>query len=84
MNEILRYMKMHGERLDKEISVATGISLASVRLQLAELTARHEVVVCQSISFSKGKKVEETIYRIAGYSPPASPGRKPKAKSNLS
>ncbi len=61
MNEILRYMKMHGERLDKEIAVATGISLASVRLQLAELTAKHEVVLCHSIRFNKGKKVEETI-----------------------
>ncbi len=75
---------MHGERLDKEIAVATGISLASVRLQLAELTASHEVVACQSIRFSKGKKVEETIYRVAGYTPPASPGRKPKAELKLS
>jgi predicted ArsR family transcriptional regulator len=80
MNEILQYMKMHGERLDKEIAVATGISLAAVRLQLAELTARHEVVACHSIRFAKDKKVEETIYRVAGYTPPTSPGRKPKAQ----
>jgi len=84
MNDILRYMKMHGERLDKEIAVATGISLASVRLQLAELTAKHEVVACHSIRFNKGKKVEDTIYRVAGYTPPASPGRKAKAQVNLS
>ena len=84
MNDILRYMKMHGERLDKEIAVATGISLASVRLQLAELTAKHEVVACHSIRFNKGKKVEDTIYRVAGYTPPASPGRKAKAQLNLS
>jgi transcription initiation factor IIE alpha subunit len=80
MNEILQYMKIHGERLDKEIAIATGISLASVRLQLAELTASHEIVACQSVRFNKGKKSEGTIYRIAGYSPPASPGRKPKAQ----
>jgi predicted ArsR family transcriptional regulator len=80
MNEILQYMKMHGERLDKEIAVATGISLAAVRLQLAELTAQHEVVACQSIRFNKGKKFEGTIYRVAGYTPPAAPGRKPKAQ----
>lgn len=84
MNVILQYLKMHGERLDKEIAVATGISLVSVRLQLAELTAKHEVVVCQSIRFNKGKKVEKTIYRVAGYTPPASPGRKPKAQLKLS
>jgi hypothetical protein len=80
MNEILKYMKMHGERFDREIAVATGISLASVRSQLAELTATHEVVACQSIKFSKGKRSEGTIYRVAGYTPPASPGRKPKAE----
>jgi predicted ArsR family transcriptional regulator len=79
MKEILQYLKTQGERLDKDIAKATGISLAAVRLQLAELTARHEVVACQSIKFNKGKKFEGTIYRVAGYSPPASPGRKPKA-----
>lgn len=73
-------MKLHGEQLDKEIAVATGISIASVRLQLAELTVRHEVVACQTIRFSNGKRFEGTVYRVAGYTPPASPGRKPKAK----
>jgi len=80
MNEILQYMMTHGERLDKEIAAATGISLAAVRLQLAELTASHEIVACQSIRFHNGKKSEGTIYRIAGYTPPASPGRKPKVR----
>ena len=80
MNEILQYMKLHGEQFDKEIAVATGISIASVRLQLAELTAAHEVVACQSTKFHNGKKFVGTIYRVAGYTPPASPGRKPKAE----
>ena len=84
MNEILQYLKMHGERLDTDIAKATGISLATVRLQLAELAAKCEVVVCHSIRFVQGKKVEGTIYRIAGYSPPASPGRKSKAQIKLS
>jgi len=73
MNEILRYMEMQGEKFDKEIAVATGLSLASVRLQLAELTALHEIVACKSIKFSKGKKFEGIIYRVAGYTLPASP-----------
>ena len=79
-NEILQYLKKHGERLDTDIAEATGISLAAVRLQLAELTAKCEVVACHSIRFNKGKKVEGTIYRIAGYTPPAAPGRKSKAQ----
>lgn len=80
MNGILQYMKLHGEQLDKEIAAATGMSIASVRLQLAELTVMHEVVACQTIRFSNGKRFEGTIYRVAGYTPPASPGRKPRAK----
>jgi hypothetical protein len=84
MKEILQYLKTQGERLDKDIAKATGISLAAVRLQLAELTARHEVVACQSIRFNKGKRFEGIIYRVAGYSPPASPGRKPKSQLKLS
>ncbi|MDP2762507.1 MAG: DeoR family transcriptional regulator [Sideroxyarcus sp.] len=79
-NEILQYLKKHGERLDTDIAEATGISLATVRLQLTELTTKYEVVACHSIRFSKSKKVEGTIYRVAGYTPPASPGRKSKAQ----
>jgi len=83
-NEILQYLKNHGERLDTDIAEATGISLATVRLQLAELAAKCEIVVCHSIRFKKGKRIEGTIYRIAGYTPPASPGRKSKAQLKLS
>lgn len=84
MKEILQYLKKHGERLDTDIAEATGISLATVRLHLAELAAKCEVVACHSIKFEKGKKVEGTIYRVAGYTPPASPGRKSKTQLKLS
>jgi predicted ArsR family transcriptional regulator len=57
-NEILQYLKTQGERLDTDIAKATGISLAAVRLELAELAARCEVVACHSIRFVKGKKIE--------------------------
>ena len=43
MNEILKYLKMNGEQLDKEIAVATGISLAAVRLQLTKHVAKCEI-----------------------------------------
>lgn len=84
MREILQYLKKHGEQLDTEIAVATGISLATVRLHLEELTAKYEVVVCQTTRFVKGKKVVGTACRVAGYIPPAAPGRKSKAQLNLS
>lgn len=79
-NQILQYLKKHGERLDSEIAEATGAKLADVRLQLTQLAAKGEVVVCHSILFVKGKKVERMVCRIAGYIPPAAPGRKSKAQ----
>lgn len=84
MEEILQYLKKHGDRLDKEIAAGTGISLANVRLHLTELSAKGEIMVCRSIRFEKGKEVEGIRCRLAGYIPPAAPGRKPKSQLKLS
>jgi transcription initiation factor IIE alpha subunit len=78
MKEILQYLKNHGEQLDTEIAVATGISLTNVRLHVTELAAKGEVMACHSIRFDKGKKIEGISCRLAGYIPPAAPGRKSK------
>ncbi len=80
MNEILQYLKKHGERLDYEIAVATGTSLAKVRLYLTELSEKREVMTCSSIIYEKGKKIEGIRCRLSGYIPPAAPGRKAKAQ----
>ena len=85
MKEILQYLKKNGEQLDTEIAVATGISLATVRRHLADLTAKYEIVACHTTRFVKGKKVVGITCRVAGYTPPATPGRKSKAQQmNLS
>ena len=78
MHEILNYLKTRGEQLDTEIAAATGLSLANVRRRVAELSARGEVMVCQSIRFENGEGREHTLCRISGYIPPKAPGRKPK------
>jgi DNA-binding IclR family transcriptional regulator len=84
MKEILQYLKQHGERLDTDIAVATGISLADVHLHLSELAAKGEIMACHSIRFDKGKKIEGISCRLAGYIPPATPGRKSKSQLKLS
>jgi transcription initiation factor IIE alpha subunit len=84
MKEILQYLKTHGERLDTEIAEAVGISLAKVRIQLAELAEQREIMVYHSIKFEKGKKIEGIRCRLAGFIPPAAPGRKPKSQLKLS
>jgi len=78
MNEILKYLKNHGEKLDAEIAEGVGLPLSKTRLYLAELAAKNEVVLCESIRFEKGKKIEGILCRVSGFSPPASPGRKAK------
>ncbi|HUL92351.1 MAG TPA: hypothetical protein VLV56_08365 [Burkholderiales bacterium] len=83
MQEILKYLKNRGEQLDSEIATATGIPLESVRRHVSALSARGEIMTCQSTRFSDGKKIEGLLCRIAGYIPPAAPGRKPKAKAQV-
>ncbi|MDO8311353.1 MAG: ArsR family transcriptional regulator [Sideroxyarcus sp.] len=84
MKEILQYLKTHGERLDTEIAEAVGITLAEVRTQLSELAAKGEIMACHSIKYEKGKKIEGIKCRIAGFIPPAAPGRKSKSQLKLS
>jgi hypothetical protein len=83
LQEILKYLKDRGEQLDSEIATATGLPLESVRRHVSALSARGEVMTCQSTRFSDGKKIEGLLCRIAGYIPPAAPGRKPKAQKAL-
>ena len=49
MDEILQYLKNHGEKLDMEIAIATGISLTNVRLHLSELATKGEIMTCHLI-----------------------------------
>jgi DNA-binding Lrp family transcriptional regulator len=84
MNEIIQYLKINGERLDAEIAEAVGISLAKVRIELSELTARGEVMSYYSTKFENGKKIEGIRCRIAGFIPKAAPGRKSKVQLKLS
>ena len=76
MNEILQYLKKHGERLDDEIAKAAGLSLSKTRLYLAELAAKGEVMTYHSTRFEDGEKIEGIRCRLVGYTPPSAPGRK--------
>jgi hypothetical protein len=79
--EIIEYLKQHGERLESEIAKGLGLSADKVHARLADLSARGEVIMCQVVRYTDGKAVPGTLCRVAGYIPPAAPGRKPKARS---
>lgn len=80
LQEILKYLKDRGEKLDSEIAEATGLALDVVRRHVSTLSAKGEIMTCQSTRFVEGRKIEGLLCRIAGYIPPAAPGRKPKAQ----
>ena len=84
MNEILQYLKTHGERLDAEIAKAVGMSLTDVRKHLIELAAKGAIMSYQSTKFENGKRIEGIRCRIAGFIPPTAPGRKSKVQLKLS
>jgi hypothetical protein len=81
MQEILKYLKTNGERFDSEIALETKIPLASVKRTLTELSAKGEVIMCHSIQFRDGKRIEGMRCRLAGFIPPAAPGRKGKPQT---
>jgi hypothetical protein len=80
MQEILQYLKVNGERLDSEIAAAIGMSLATVRRGMSDLSARGDIMMCRSIRFKDGKQIDGLLCRVSGYIPPARPGRKSKAQ----
>lgn len=84
IKEILQYLSKHGERIDTEIAVATGLSRSNVRFYLSELASKGEIMTCLSIRYEKGKKIEAISCRLTGFIPPASPGRKSKAQTKSS
>ncbi len=80
MTETLQCLKKHGQRLDLEIAKEIRRPVATVRQHLAALADSREAIVCKTIQFENGKQIEAWQGRVSGYMPPATPGRKPKAK----
>lgn len=82
--QILQFLKTHGEKLDTEIAYATGMPLAKTRLYLADLAAKREIMVCDSIRFEKGREIKGISCRLSGFTPKAKPGAKSKVQLKLS
>lgn len=78
MQNIMQYLKDHGESLDADIAQQTGVSLEEVCQYLSQLAARGDVIMCRTTRYVDGEKIEGMLYRVSGYVPMASPGRKPK------
>jgi len=56
MDEILQYLKTHGESHDTRIADVTGHTLTRTRELLTVLASKNEIMVCYLTRFDKGKK----------------------------
>ena len=65
MQEIKQYLKDSGEQFDSEIALGTGLTLAQVKVRLAELSAKGEIIMCHSIQFRDGERIEGAPAAIA-------------------
>lgn len=79
-DSILNQLRKHGQMLDSEIAVATGIPLRQVRSSLADMSDRGVVLGCSITRYHDGKPTQGLQYRISGYVPPATPGPKARAR----
>ena len=78
MNNILQFLKEHGDSLDIDIAEAVGMSLDKVHIHLSQLSDRGLVVSCHSIRFLDEIKIEGMRYRVAGVLVEAKRGRNGK------
>jgi DNA-binding Lrp family transcriptional regulator len=75
-NEIIAYLKKHGESQDADIAKEVGISLPKLLPLLAELTAKGDIMSYKSTKFVNKKPIEGMRCRVSGFIPKAAPGRK--------
>lgn len=82
LEAIIDYLKLHGEQLDADIAEALGLPLERVRAEMQKLSANGDVMMCLVTRYREGTKIEGWACRVAGFIPPAAPGRRPSpAKS---
>lgn len=84
MQEVLQYLKKHGQRLDYEIAAATGIPLEQVRRDISVLSSMGEITTCTVTRFNGDERFEGTQCRPATFIPARAPGRKPGAQVKAS
>jgi predicted transcriptional regulator len=79
LERIVSLLKSKGEQLDADIATALRLPLASVKRNIAQLSASGDIMTCQVIRYRGEQKVEGLSCRVAGFIPPRTAGRKPGA-----
>jgi DNA-binding IclR family transcriptional regulator len=82
MQDVLKYLKKYGQRLDTEIAAGTGLPLTKVRRSIAELAEQGAITHCKVTRFNGDEKFVGILCRASAFIPPSSPGRKPGAAAS--
>jgi len=77
--EILRFLKSHGEQLDAQIAQALKLPMVQLQTEIAQLQGAGEIICCNLTRFSDGQKIEGTSCRLSCDTPTATRGRKAAA-----
>ena len=80
VSETLQFLKKYGQRLDLEVAKEMGVPLATARERLLALIDTGQAIACNVTRFENGKRIDAWQCRVAGFVPPAAPGRKAKPK----
>jgi len=83
MKKILDYLKKHGESVDTDIALATGLPLINVHQHLSELKAKSEIMYCHATRFEDGIKSEVMICRLVGNRPLVKQEKKTKSQLEM-
>jgi hypothetical protein len=78
VDTVLECLRKHGQRLDLELAEETGLSLDDVHAGLDVHAKIGVVMICKVTRFERGRRIELLQYRVAGFFPRFTPGRKAK------
>jgi hypothetical protein len=76
---VLACIRQHRERFDFELAAQFDAPLELVREIGAKLIASGAIMSCDVTRFENGEPLQARLYRMAGYIPQPSPGRRPRA-----
>jgi DNA-binding Lrp family transcriptional regulator len=81
IDELFDYVKKHGPTVDRHLAKQLGLSLEEVRALIYQLQVDNKLYTCDIINFEDGVEMKGLLCRVSCFTPKASPGRKPGAKT---
>ena len=82
IDDVFNCVKRHGQIIDRHLAKELGLTVDEVWVAVYQLQAGNKLYTCDIINFEDGVEMKGLLCRVSCFTPKASPGRKPAAKSN--